>query len=107
MAMQTETSGPRRKLPAVVALGGLLIGWACISKFGPWPQYVLPGPGSVLKMLVHMTRDGELARAVAPSLYRLFACYALSVGAGIPLGVLMARVGWLRVAVGPLVVGLQ
>jgi sulfonate transport system permease protein len=90
-----------------VALGLLLIGWACISRFGPWPTYVLPGPGQVVKMLAHMARDGELARAVGTSLYRLFAGYAMSVGAGITLGVLMARVGWLRAAVGPLVVGLQ
>jgi NitT/TauT family transport system permease protein len=68
---------------------------------------VLPGPDKVLKMLAHMTRDGELARAVGTSLYRLFVGYALSCGAGITLGVLMARVAWLRAAVGPLVVGLQ
>src|SRR5207248_8043534 len=55
----------------------------------------------------HTLVDGELPRAVATSLYRLFVGYALSAGAGITLGVMLARLSWLRAAVGPLVVGLQ
>ena len=55
-------------------------------------------------MLGHTLVDGELPRAVATSLYRLFVGYALSAGAGITLGVMLARLSWLRAAVGPLVV---
>ena len=91
----------------MLALTLLLIGWACLSRFGPWPEYMLPGPGSVVRSLGHMLRDGELVRAVATSLYRLFVGYAMSAAAGITLGVALARVSWLRAAVGPLVVGLQ
>jgi NitT/TauT family transport system permease protein len=58
-------------------------------------------------MLAHTLRDGELPRAVGTSLYRLFAGYTLSAGAGITLGVMLARMSWLRAAVGPIVVGLQ
>lgn len=68
---------------------------------------MLPGPGGVVRSLVHTLRDGELVRAIATSLYRLFAGYAISAGAGITLGVALARMSWLRAAVGPLVVGLQ
>ncbi len=108
MAMDMETkSEQRRRLPAAVALALLLIGWACISRFGPWPQYMLPGPGGVVRTLVHTLRDGELPRAIATSLYRLFAGYAMSAAAGITLGVALARMSWLRAAVGPMVVGLQ
>src|SRR5262249_42642484 len=55
----------------------------------------------------HSLRSGEMARAIATSLYRLFAGYAMSAGGGIALGVILARTSWLRSAVGPLVVGLQ
>jgi NitT/TauT family transport system permease protein len=94
-------------LPAAIALGLLLIGWACISRFGPWPSFMLPGPDGVVHSLAHSLRSGEMARAIGTSLYRLFAGYAMSAGAGIALGVILARTSWLRAAVGPLVVGLQ
>lgn len=91
----------------MVALAVLLMGWACISRFGPWPTQLLPGPTGVLRALASSARSGELLRAVATSLYRLFVGYAMSACAGIALGVALARVAWLRAAVGPLVVGLQ
>jgi NitT/TauT family transport system permease protein len=68
---------------------------------------VLPGPAEVVRALAHSLADGEMVHAIARSLYRLFAGYVLSAAAGITLGVMLARVGWLRSAVGPLVVGLQ
>jgi NitT/TauT family transport system permease protein len=68
---------------------------------------MLPGPRAVLTALVDGTRDGSLPRAVLTSLHRLFAGYVLSALAGIALGMLMARLRWLRTALGPLVVGLQ
>ena len=107
MAMELDAHGKRRRLPALIALGLLLIGWACISRFGPWPPYLLPGPGSVVRSLGHTLRDGELLRAIGTSLSRLFIGYGLSTGAGITLGVMLARLWWLRAALGPLVVGLQ
>lgn len=58
-------------------------------------------------MLAHTARDGELVRAIATSLYRLFVGYAISGAVGITLGVMLARMAWLRAAVGPMVVGLQ
>ena len=85
----------------------MLLGWACISKFGPWPEYLLPGPGAVARSLAHQLRTGVLERAILTSMHRLLVGYALSAAAGITLGMLMARLAWLRAAVGPLVVGLQ
>jgi NitT/TauT family transport system permease protein len=68
---------------------------------------VLPGPVEVGRALVDGTRDGSLPRGVLTSLHRLFSGYVVSAGAGIVLGMLMARLRWLRSALGPLVVGLQ
>jgi NitT/TauT family transport system permease protein len=104
---KTSPSEPQKKLPFFIALSVLLIGWACISKFGPWPHYVLPGPREVVLSLLRETRSGEMLHAVWTSLRRLFVGYAISVGVGLTLGTLLARLPWLRAAVGPLVVGLQ
>jgi NitT/TauT family transport system permease protein len=107
MPTTTETTEARRRLPALAGLALLVGVWACISRFGPWPAYLLPGPAEVVRALGHSFANGEMVYAIGRSLYRLFAGYALSAAAGITLGVMLARVGWLRAAVGPLVVGLQ
>jgi NitT/TauT family transport system permease protein len=103
--MEKKTA-PQR-LPTVIVCSLLLIVWACISEFGPWPRFLLPGPIEVLGALVHSLRDGELAHATWTSLRRLLVGYGLSAVAGIAIGMLTARLRWLRAAVGPLVVGLQ
>ncbi len=91
----------------MIALAVLIVGWACLSRFGPWPSYLLPGPRGVVHSLWDGLRDGSLPRAVLTSLHRLFTGYAISAFAGIVLGMLMARLAWLKAALGPLVVGLQ
>src|SRR5581483_865389 len=97
----------RTRAVSLCALAILLIGWACIARFGPWPRWVLPGPLAVGRALVESTRTGELPRAVGTSLHRLFAGYMFSGVAGITLGLLMGRVAVFRALVAPLVVGLQ
>ena len=39
--------------------------WACLSRFGPWPRYLLPGPLRRGASLVHSARNGTLPRAVS------------------------------------------
>ena len=68
---------------------------------------MLPGPGGVLVSLASGIRDGALPRAVLTSLKRLAEGYAISAAAGIALGMCMARLAWLKAALGPIVVGLQ
>jgi NitT/TauT family transport system permease protein len=104
---QKATPQVSPKGPALIALAALIVVWACLSRWGPWPSYVLPGPRSVVASLGSGLRDGTVPRAILTSLHRLLGGYALSAAAGITLGMLMARLGWLRAALGPLVVGLQ
>jgi NitT/TauT family transport system permease protein len=54
-----------------------------------------------------MTRDGRLGEAIARSLGRLAQGYALSVLVGVPLGIFLARLLFVRRLLRPLVVGLQ
>src|SRR5262245_55264101 len=91
----------------VLALALLVVAWTCISRFGPWPRWILPGPRQVAAALASTMRDGTLVRGVWTSLRRLMVGYLLSAAVGISLGMAMGRVRWLRDAVGPLVIGLQ
>lgn len=88
-------------------LAGLLGIWALLARFGPWPHHLFPGPSAVTESLWSMVRDGRLWQALVRSLGRLAQGYAVSVLVGVPLGVLMARWGFVRRSLRPLVVGLQ
>jgi NitT/TauT family transport system permease protein len=54
-----------------------------------------------------MTRDGRLGEAIARSMGRLAQGYGLSVLVGVPLGIFLGRLLFVRRLLRPLVVGLQ
>ncbi len=54
-----------------------------------------------------MIANGSMGAAVARSMGRLAQGYAISASIGVPLGVLIARIEWMRIALRPLVLGLQ
>ena len=81
--------------------------WELLSRLGPWPRWLFPGPGAVSASLAALASDGRLGAAVLRSIARLVQGYGLSVLLGIPLGVAMARSGVVRTAARPLVLGLQ
>jgi NitT/TauT family transport system permease protein len=87
-------------------VGSLAI-WELLSRLGPWPRWLFPGPAAVAQSLAALARDGRLAEAVARSLGRLAQGYAASVAIGVPLGVAMGRSAWVRSALRPAVIGLQ
>src|SRR4051794_33543539 len=91
----------------MIFLLGLLSLWELTARFGPWPHYLFPGPIEVGKALVRLGASGELSRATLKSLVRLFQGYLISCAIGVPLGILMARVKFVRVSVKPIVMGLQ
>ena len=86
---------------------GLLTLWELAGRFGPWPAYLFPTPRAVAQSLFEMIRDGRLPAATARSLMRLWQGYFISVALGIPLGMLTARTQFFKVAVKPVVSGLQ
>jgi NitT/TauT family transport system permease protein len=90
------------------ALGaGTLLAWELLSRYGPWPPWLFPGPLEVASRLVLLVGDGRLAEAIVRSLARLAQGYAVSVALGLPLGILMARSALARSAIRPFVTGLQ
>jgi NitT/TauT family transport system permease protein len=97
----------RNGLQRAAFLLGLVILWELAARFGPWPHYLFPTPGSVAKAALQLGRSGSLGAAVVRSLARLSQGYLLSVAVGVPLGMLTARSRFMSVTVKPLVMGLQ
>ena len=85
----------------------LLCAWELVSRVGPWPDYLMPGPLAVGRALVAGLRNGLFVHGASVSLVRLLIGYGLSLVGGVVLGTLLVRYTALRNTVGTLIVGLQ
>lgn len=85
----------------------LLVGWDVVTRIGPWPDYLLPGPLAVAADLLEGVRSGVFVRGAVVSLVHLVVGYGLSLAGGVTLGLLLARFQALRDTLGALIVGLQ
>lgn len=91
----------------VVFFASLLVLWEGVSRFGPWPDYLLPGPMSVGDTLVAGLRSGLYLQGAFVSLLRLLTGYGISLVGGLVLGTLLVRYKPLQDTVGAAIVGLQ
>lgn len=92
------------KLAAVVLL---LATWQAVVYSGWKPEYLLPGPRQVFPELWDNLRTAEFWEAVARTMRRAVVGYAVAVVVGVVIGVSVARLPRLRIAVGSLITGLQ
>jgi len=92
------------KLAAVVLAVGI---WQAVVWSGWKPDYVLPGPGTVLPALVHLLGTSKFRTAVMITMRRALTGYLLALVIGSVIGLAVARVRLLRSAVGSLITGLQ
>jgi len=93
--------------PKLAAVGLALVAWQIVV-WGHWkPDYVLPGPGPVLRRLGGDLGTSELWRAIGTTMRRALTGYLLAAVVGTALGVGVARSQTLRSAVGSLITGLQ
>ncbi|PJI94826.1 ABC transporter permease [Luteimicrobium subarcticum] len=114
-ALQTDARDrdpwPRRLgrsvLPPVLAVVILLAIWQVVYALHIKPDYVIPGPAQAWDTASRLWDDGSLQRAVWTSLSRGVIGFVASVIIGTPLGIVVARVRWVRVAFGPIISGLQ
>ena len=90
---------------AAIAIG--LFIWQCVVWSGWKPDYLLPGPGPVLKAFWKGLSQGPLVEATVNTLKRAVVGFALATAIGILIGALVSQVRVLRVAVGSLITGLQ
>jgi NitT/TauT family transport system permease protein len=103
LALTSRSTGVRR----AVFFTALVAGWHLLSRTGPWPDYLMPGPTDVGRALLAGVRSGVFLQGAASSLARLVTGYGISLVAGVLLGTLLARFTLLRETVGALLVGLQ
>lgn len=86
---------------------GLVLVWELLYLLRIWPEFLFPSPQSVGVMLAEGFRGGTFILGIGASLARLGVGYAISLGIGLPLGLLTGRVKVLDQTVGALVLGMQ
>jgi len=110
-AAERQPGWVRRALPGAwppaLALLVLVGTWQGYVLLGLKPRYVVPGPTDVAGALLTLWQAGDAQRALQTSLERGLVGFVVAVAIATPVGLLVARVRWLRVSVGPLVSGLQ
>lgn len=85
-------------LPIGSVLLGLLI-WDLVSR--NYTAFFLPSPRLTLDGAIELIQDGTLWDAVAASSGRILVGWALGVVVGVPIGLLMGQVQWLRLMLDP------
>lgn len=97
----------RSVLPPVVAVVVLLVVWQVVFWLKIKPDYVIPSPAQVWSTTRDLAADGSFWQPIWTSVSRGVIGFAASVVIGTPLGLVVARVRWVRVAFGPIITGLQ
>jgi NitT/TauT family transport system permease protein len=93
--------------PKLAAIAIALLLWQCVV-WSHWkPEYVLPGPGTVLRTLWDQAHTGRFWSAVGRTLQRGVTGYLVAVVLGTTIGTAVARIRVLRVAIGSMITGLQ
>ena len=93
--------------PKVAAIAIALFLWQCVV-WAEWkPEYVLPGPRTVLPELGELIRTAAFWKAVGNTMQRALLGFGLSLVIGTVLGAAVVRVRVLRTALGSMITGLQ
>jgi ABC-type nitrate/sulfonate/bicarbonate transport system permease component len=98
----------RRALTSDILLGIVPIGlviclWQALDSFGYAPVTLLPPPGRVFLRFAQQLTDSEFQQAIAATLFRLFAGFAIAVVLGITLGLAAATRPAVNAVVRPIV----
>lgn len=94
-------------LPPLVALVLFLALWQGLWAAAFWPEFKLPAPMSVWQEFSKVLSTGEVWSILWTSISRAFLGFLVALIIATPLGLLVAKVGVVRSAIGPLLSGLQ
>lgn len=93
--------------PKLIAIALVLGAWQLVYLSGWRPDYVLPSPAETLTTLGDMLGTGRFWSALQTTMIRAVTGFALAVVIGTAIGIVVARITPLRLAVGSLITGLQ
>ncbi|MGW1541587.1 ABC transporter permease [Streptomyces sp. NPDC002309] len=97
----------RKVLPPVTAVVLVLVVWQLLVWAEVAPDYKLASPSDVWGELRAAWLQGTLLGYIWTSVSRGLLGFLMALAIGTPLGLLVARVGFVRAAVGPVLSGLQ
>ncbi|MGW9436578.1 ABC transporter permease [Streptomyces sp. NPDC055607] len=97
----------KKVLPPTLAVTLVLVVWQVLVSAGITEETKLPAPSAVWDGLVDMWLQGTLLEVIWTSVSRGLAGFLLALAIGTPLGLLVARVKFVRAAIGPILSGLQ
>ncbi|MFB0633368.1 ABC transporter permease [Streptomyces sp. AB3(2024)] len=96
-----------KALPPAVAVALVLTVWQGLTWARVADDYMLPPPSAVWHSLTDLWFRGTLLDVVWTSVWRGLSGFLLALAIGTPLGLLVARVRFVRAAIGPVLQGLQ
>ncbi|GAA3005940.1 ABC transporter permease [Streptomyces fulvorobeus] len=94
-------------LPPLLAVVLVVVAWQLLVTAQVTEEYKLPPPSAVWDSAVDMWLQGTLLEVVWTSVSRGLLGFMMAVALGTPLGLLVARVKFVRSAIGPILSGLQ
>ncbi|MEU6315874.1 ABC transporter permease [Streptomyces sp. NPDC047014] len=97
----------KKVLPPFLAIGLVLAVWQILVSAKVTEETKLPAPSAVWDSLAAMWLQGTLLEVVWTSVSRGLLGFLLALAIGTPLGLLVARVKFVRAAIGPILQGLQ
>ena len=93
--------------PKALAIGIVILLWQALVLTGWRPEYVLPSPGQVMDALITLFGTEKFWQALARTASRAIVGFGVALLIGTAIGLLVARVKTLRMAIGSLITGLQ
>ncbi|MCQ8832502.1 ABC transporter permease [Streptomyces malaysiensis] len=111
-AVQTKRVSPvevlvQKVLPPIVAVAVVLAVWKVLVLAKVTADYKLPDPGRVWDALHQLWLEGELFDIVWTSVSRGLFGFVIALAIATPLGLVVARVKFIRAGIGPILSGLQ
>lgn len=94
-------------VPPILTLVVLIVLWQVLWSTAVWPEYQLPEPGDVWSHFTAIVADGSIVTYVWTSVSRAILGFLVAVAIATPLGLLVAKVPFVRSAIGPLLSGMQ
>ncbi|MFI1396969.1 ABC transporter permease [Streptomyces sp. NPDC020681] len=97
----------KKVLPPLTAVALVLVVWQVLVWAKVTEDYKLPAPSAVWDSVSDLWLQGTLLEVVWTSVSRGLLGFLLALAIGTPLGLLVARVKFVRAAIGPILSGLQ